>query len=118
MPGPAAAVVAGLDRGLRVRRSALPNAPGFAGNPVVTAVCVGLEPVTASANALSGFRRTVDPKHCYKQAQISFTCQGRRDSLERDPYLVNDDVKNGFASLEAALRDYGVVIDLLNNDDR
>jgi len=38
--------------------------------------------------------------------------------LERDPYLVNDDVKNGFVSLEAALRDYGVVIDLLNNDDR
>ncbi len=36
---------------------------------------------------------------------------GWGDPLEREPHLVNDDVKDGFVTLDAALRDYGVVID-------
>ena len=36
---------------------------------------------------------------------------GWGDPLEREPHLVNDDVKDGYVTLEAALRDYGVVID-------
>jgi N-methylhydantoinase B len=36
---------------------------------------------------------------------------GWGDPLEREPHLVNDDVQDGFVTLEAALRDYGVVID-------
>lgn len=36
---------------------------------------------------------------------------GLLSSLERDPALVAEDVANGFVSPEAALRDYGVVVD-------
>jgi N-methylhydantoinase B len=32
--------------------------------------------------------------------------------LERDPALVLQDVVNGFVSLESALHDYGVVVDV------
>ena len=36
---------------------------------------------------------------------------GWGDPLDRETGLVNDDVQDGFVSLESALRDYGVVID-------
>ena len=36
---------------------------------------------------------------------------GWGDPLQRDPKLVQDDVLEGFVSLESAARDYGVVID-------
>jgi N-methylhydantoinase B len=36
---------------------------------------------------------------------------GWGDPLERETHLVNDDVQDGYVTLEAALRDYGVVID-------
>jgi N-methylhydantoinase B len=36
---------------------------------------------------------------------------GFGNPLERDPELVQEDVRNGYVSLEAAARDYGVVLD-------
>ena len=36
---------------------------------------------------------------------------GWGDPFERDPAAVADDVRNGFVSVEAARRDYGVVVD-------
>jgi N-methylhydantoinase B len=42
---------------------------------------------------------------------ITATGGGWGDPLARDPQQVADDVKNGYISIETALRSYGVVID-------
>ena len=41
---------------------------------------------------------------------------GYGDPLERDPLLVREDVADGYVSLERALADYGVVIEIIDEE--
>ena len=83
--------------------------------------------VGGKAGALGGLNaeaQPLRPKMVHRldgQAHVTFTLPGGGgygDPFARDPQRVFDDVVNGYTSIEAALRDYGVAIRYLGRPDQ